>query len=406
MPVRWPPLILILVFSGAASARSADLLAQERPADMAERATRILVTHHFANVASFVDGANLFVVYENARYRDERRALREAAALLLPELRDEQKLVLVPTSRAIPLITARYAAGEHAGSSGPREESPAPSRPEVSVDVSDLPRPLLDMSRASSSFGRIDVVVHPWFEASFGNFDNPVASRTGVAPELRMALRPGLSLSAQALITLQDDLPTGESRVRPALVTLNQTVRLPRNVFVSATAGTFNPKRYGADLETRAYFANGRLWAGTELGLTGVVSYAEEGWYRTPLQDRTALVEAGWRIAPYNVVLRTTAGMFLEHERGVRVDLFRQFGETEIGWFLLASEEGTNGGVTLRIPLLPSKHGAPASVRVRAADAYRWQYRYRGRTPGGRRYGTGNVLDELGRTVNPDLLIK
>lgn len=408
MLIRWPPLLVVFLFCGAGFAQDADLLAQERPSaaiDRAERATRTLVANHFANVAAFQDGPRLFVVYENARYRDERRALREAARLLLPDLSDGLELVLVPTNRAIPLITVRYVAGADAGRREPQEDekaaAPEPSR--ISIDISRVPRPLLEAPRGSSSFGRVDVVVHPWFEAVFGDYDNPVASRTGVAPELRMALRPGMSLSAQALVTIQDDVPTGESRIRPALLTLNQTVRLPRNVFVSATAGTFNPNRYGADVEARAYFANGRLWAGAELGLTGAVSYATEGWYRAPMRDRTALVEAGWRIAPYNLVLRTTAGMFLEDERGVRVDVFRQFGELEIGWFLLASEDGANGGVALRIPLLPSTHGAPSPVRLRAADVYRWQYRYRGLVPGGRRFNSGNALEEFARTLASDI---
>jgi hypothetical protein len=245
-------------------------------------------------------------------------------------------------------------------------------------------------------------VVHPWFEASFGNYDNPMQSRTGVAPEVRVALRPGLSLSAQALVTLQDDLNTGESRIRPALITLNQTARLPRNVFVSATAGTFNPDRYGADVEARAYLANGSLSFGTELGLTGAVSYAEDGWYRTPMNERTALVDATWRIDRFDLLLRTTAGAFLEDQRGMRVDVVRQLGEFEIGFFAAKAREGSNGGVMLRLPLFPAKRPAQAPVRLFAADAFRWQYRYRGLVPGGRRFNTGNALEDFGRRLNPD----
>lgn len=295
----------------------------------------------------------------------------------------------MPTSRGFPLVAARYAVSEDT----PRE---------VSLDVSGVPAALLAAPRASSHFGRIDVVVHPWFEAVFGDYDNPVASRTGIAPEVRVAIRRGLSLSAQALVTLQDDLPTGESPIRPALVTLNQTMRLPRNVFVSATAGTFTSNRYGADVEARAYLANGRWSVGAELGLTGAVSYDREGWYRTPMDERTALADVAWRSAAYDLTVRATAGAFLEDERGVRLDVARQFGEMEIGWFAVASEEGANGGVTLRIPLLPSRHARPGPVRLRTADAFRWQYRYRGLVPGGRRYMTGSEIEELVRRLNPD----
>lgn len=385
---------------GAGLPQNVNLLAQETQSTngpLAEDATRTLVAQHFTNVAAFVEEPRLYVLYENARYRDDRCALREAAGLLLPKLKDRQELVLVPTHRTIPLITARYTASDDTNARGPQRDKRGTERqmPDVSIDVADLPRPLMETPRANASFGRIDVLLHPWFEAVFGDVNNPVRSRTGVAPEVRVPLRPGLSLSAQALITIQDDLPTGESRVRPALITLNQTVRLPRNVFVSATVGTFNPDRYGADVEARAWFANGRYWAGAEVALTGAAWYADQGWYRTPMRDRTAVVEAGWRIAPYDVVLRATAGVFLEDEHGVRVDLLRQFGEFEISWFLLASEEGANGGFALRIPLLPAKYGTPAPVRVRAADAYRWQYSYRGIVPSGRRFKTGNALEDF-----------
>jgi hypothetical protein len=378
-----------------ASAASADqgiagcaTSASEAEPELTRRATQLLTEHGFANVAAVAEGGCLLVTYENARFRDERRALRKAAALIAPLLDADRQLVLVPTHRAIPLVTARLAS---AADQAPADSTET-SNPTISLDVSRLPAALLDAPRASSSFGRVDVVVHPWFEASFGAYDNPVASRTAVAPELRMDVRPGLSVSAQALLTLQDDLHTGESRVRPGWVTVNQTVRLPRNVFVSATAGTFNPNRYGADLEARAYFANGRLSAGTQMGLTGAASYARTGWQRSPMRDETALVDVTWRVLPYDLLLRATAGAFLADERGVRLDVSRRFGELEIGWFLLASDDGQNGGLVLRIPLLPRTYGRPAPLRLRSTETYRWQYRYYGFVPGGWRYDTGRAL--------------
>jgi len=390
MRAPWCVPLLAVLLSGSLAGPLPALRAQAGPApDVAERVAAELTGRGFANVAAVVDGSRVVATLENTRHRDERVALREAAALLLPELDPGQELVLVPTHRAVPLVAARYA---------PPDSTPA----EVSLDVSGLPPALRDAPRSSRSFGRIDVVVHPWFEAVFGAYLNPVASRTGVAPELRVALRPGLALAAQALVTLQDDIPTGETRVRPGLVTLSQLLRLPRGVFISATAGAFNPDRYGVDVEARAYTPDGRWSAGAQAGLTGAASYAREGWGFAPLRERTALVDVAWRSARYDLVLRTTAGMFLEEDRGVRLDVVRQFGELEVGWFLVESREGANGGFTLRIPLLPARHPAPAPVRLRPADAFRWQYRYKGLVPGGWRYTTGSSLDELTRRLNPD----
>lgn len=367
------------------------------------RMTPILVSGGYANVAVVREGRRVFVAFENTRYRDERRAMQEAARALLPELREGEELVLVPSSRAIPLVAIRY--DTSAAACTATDAHDAGCQPaEISLDVSDIPPALSAAPRASSSFGRLDVVVHPWFEAMFGDYDNPVASRTGIAPELRVALRRGMSVSAQVLFTIQDDMPTGDSRVRPALVTVNQTLRLPKSVFVSATAGTFLGNHYGLDVESRAYLANGRWVVGAQLGLTGASSFAKEQWQRLPMRDRTALLDVARRVPKYDLTVRATAGMFLEQERGVRLDVMRRFRETEIGWFALAGGEGVNGGITLRIPLPPGRHGKPAPARFLMADAFRWQYRYRGYVFGGRRYSAGNVLDELGRSLDPDWL--
>jgi hypothetical protein len=369
-------------------------------ADPARQASRALVAGGFANVAAVADSACLLATYENARFRDDRRALREAARLLTPLLHPGQRLVLLPAFRGIPILRVHVPAPP-TDSGQAADTDPANPRADASLEVADAWRALSGVARASGSAGRVDVVVHPWFQAIFGAYDNPVASRTGVAPELRMDVRPGLRLSAQLLVTLQDDVPTGESRLRPGQVTVNQVVRLPRNVFVSATAGVFNPDRYGADVEGRAFLAGGRVTAGAELGVTGAASYARGGWERTPVRDRTALLDVGWRVVPYDLLLRATAGVFLEDERGVRVDVARRFGELEIGWFLVASDVGENGGFVLRIPLVPRTYGGPAPLRVRAAESYRWQYRYRGFVPGGARYTTGSGLMDAFPLLNP-----
>jgi len=335
------------------------------------------------------------VVYENTRYRDPRRALDRAAELLLPEVHSSQELILVPTLAAVPIVSARYA-----GQTSQDDLSPS-KPPVVALDVSDLPPDLLRARRESSSFGRIDIVVHPWFEASFGNHLNLVASRTGVAPEIHLVLLKGFTVSAQALITIQDDLPTGESWLRPGHVTVNQTLRLPHNVFVFGRAGTLGANRYGADVEGRVYGNDGRWSVGADLGVSGVANYSREHWKLAPAREMTALTDVTMRTARYDLSFRATVGQFLPGERGVRVDVARQFGEFEVGWFAVKTETRVNGGLTLRIPLQPAKYGRPAPIRMRIADEFEWQYRYRGFISAGRKLDAGNTMDWPIRQLTP-----
>jgi hypothetical protein len=359
----------------------------------AERTTRLLAAHGFVNVAVWAAGDRVVATFENARYRDERRAILEAARLLSTEVPEHAELVLVAGIRGIPLVAARFVAP-------PGGEGRA-GAPRISFDVSSLPPALSAAPRASSSFGRVALVVHPWLEAQFGDYDDPVRTRLGLAPELRMDVMRGLSASAQVLFTLRDELHSGESRVRPAVATLNQTVRLPRNAFLSATAGTFTRDRYGADLEGRIFSADGRLAVGAVAGLTGAARYDRGGWRFYRVDPPLALLDVAGRIARYDLVLQATAGRFLDGDRGVRLDVARRFGELEIGGFALRTEGGSNGGVTLRIPLPPRTHAATGPARLRVADAFRWEYRYHGLERAGRRYDTGSRLEELGRRFDP-----
>ncbi len=368
---------------------------------LSDTVTAVLVSHGFANVATVLEGGQVVVTFENTRYRDLARGLREIAELLLPLLRQCGELVLVPSVDGVPLGTVRYSTVNAAstltdlGTAGHR----AAPESRTSISLADIPPSLASAPQVSSSYRRVDVVVHPWFDASFGDFDEPVRSRTGVAPEIRVAVRRGLRLSAQVLFTLQDDLPTGESRVRPGLVTLSQTLRLPRNVFVHAAAGAFTANRYGANVQVRTYSPSSRWFAGAELGQTGVAFYARDDWRFSRIGDRTALVEAGWRDLRHGLTVQATAGAFLADQQGIRIDIVRQFGEVDLGGFVVTSAEGKNGGAVLRIPLGVSKHPKPRALRLRAADAFRWEYRYYGYVPGARRFRTGYPLDEVTRWI-------
>lgn len=115
------------------------------------------------------------------------------------------------------------------------------------------------------------------------------------------------------------------------------------------------------------------------------------------MQDRTALLEAGWRDLRHGLTVQATAGAFLGGQRGIRVDVVRQFGEVDLGWFAMTSEQGKNGGAMLRIPIGPRRHPVPRALRLRTADAFRWEYRYYGFVPGGRRFRTGEYGDETVR---------
>ncbi|HST58120.1 MAG TPA: hypothetical protein VLK84_05525 [Longimicrobium sp.] len=367
-------------------------LRSQPPADQGHLSRQIpalLEERGFEGVAALQDSGDMFVMLENRHYRDEQRALREAAALILPTLGTARGLVLVPLHRGLPIAQVRFAPCGEPGSAGGKIAGA------LDLDVSGLPPRL-----RSTGARRPRLVIHPWIEARFGIYEEIAWTRTGIAPELQLPLRPGMLLSAQVLAVLQDELYPGEAMLRPVRVTLNQTVRLHRNLLASATAGTFTGNRYGGDLEVRALDRRGRWSAGVELGLTGESFFGRSKWWFNAVDSPLALADLEARLRPYSLVLRATGGVFTDGDTGMRVDVLREFGEFEIGWYVLRTTAGSNGGFTIRIPLPPPTHARIAGLVVQPADAFRWEYRYRSLTRAGRRYDTGNRLGEFPRRLD------
>jgi len=378
----------VVLLSGRGHGQEAKAVASvavEEPSVASTLSARVvnrLVMDDFMDVAAVQEGSRVSIRFQNTRYRDRRRALDVAAALAQAELGAEHELVLVPTQAGIPLLTAIYA---------PAVPAENGRRPLYRISMRTAGFPPEPTTR--SPHGRLDVVIHPWFEGKFSNTD-PVASRTGIAPELRMSLRTGLTVSAQALFTLHDDIPTGESRVRPGLLTLNQRLRLWDVIWVSATAGTFNPDRYGIDVEARVYSPGGGLSAGAEVALTGAASYGARDWYFASMKDPMALADVAWRELAHGLTVRMTGGWFAPAQPALRLDVSRQWGTTEVGFFAVQGETEANFGFRLIVPLVGAHYGRLTRFRARSAETFPWEYRYHTRSVGGRMFRMGNTIDD------------
>jgi hypothetical protein len=352
-----------------------------------------LIENGFENVSVILADRRAILTYENRMYRDEIRAAKEVMALLAPQVEGKESITLIPQNRKIPLVVITIPADEKLASAI-----------DVSLDVDSIWGKIQCTQKANSSSYKFDIVVHPQFKAQFGDHDDPVESQINLAPEIKMTLWKGMSLSAQLIIPLQNELGGDGDYWRPGLLTINQTFRLPRNTFVSATMGYFTQHRYGTDLEIKKYFANGRWLIGANVGYTGYDSYLKGVWYYAGLDVLTAFFNAEYRVAQYDLSLRATYGKFLYGDRGWRFDILRQFGEVEIGFFALKTERGHNGGFNFSIPIFPPKYLPTGPGRISPAKAFPWEYRYKGLPNDGIQYKTGNSIDEFIKRLNPDYI--
>jgi hypothetical protein len=365
-----------------------------------------LVEHGFENVAVTIKDRQVLVTYENRLYRHEVRAVKEILKIVVPLAQEISCMTLIPQYRKIPLMAITVSLDPHLALFNGQTAPPASFfSVETSLDVDGIWQEIESMPKLNSSSWKFDLVVHPQFNAQFGNFDDPVKSQINLAPELTASFWEGMLLSAQLIIPLQNDLGEEGDGWRPGLLTFNQVLRLPQNTFVAATLGYFTQQRYGTDLEVKKYFANGRISLGANVGCTGYAFYAKGAWKYSRFDCLTALFSADYRVAPFDMTVRTMYGKFLYRDKGWRWDILRQFREVDIGFFGIRTPIGTNLGLNFSIPIFPPKHLPAGTLRLRTANYFSWEYRYRGILDSGAsgyRYKTGNSLDDFMKRFHPD----
>jgi len=382
------------------------IFAQEfNPADSI---SKMLSDEGFENVRTKIEGSDLMVAYENRRYRSQARGLAAALKTISHSgfIGNGFKFYLVLLHQEVPMVLVTLKFDDYqnlindVGGTNGLDESI-----DVSLDYESVWEKFSSGAKLNRSNFKSDFVVIPQFRAQFGKFSHPVESNINLIPEYNVSVSKGLSLKAQMIIPVFNELDKESNVLRPGIMSVNQFIRLKDDVFFTATAGFFDKNRAGANVEMKKYFANGCFAIGADLGYTTDYSYT--GINTEYLADQnflTALLACEYRYQPYDLTGRLQAGNFLFNEPGVRFDLLRQFGEVSIGFFAMATESDLNGGFNFSIPIPPRKYTKPKYLRIRPAEKFSWEYRAKGLPTSGTMYNTEYDLFNLMSEFNPDYI--
>ena len=360
-----------------------------------------LTEQGFENVSAALAGGRLVVRFENRVYRYDIRAVREALPLLAPAFDEAEDVVLIPLRRRIPLATVTFSTERlRAWQDGTIPEAELFASAEID---SEIPRINARYTRpANSSSFRFDLVAVPMLTYELGNFSRPVEMQIELAPTLSATLWPGARLNAQLIVPLYENFLLRDSEVRPGLITLDQVVRLPYNVFFSLAAGRFSDDRYGLHSEAVTHMQNGRLWLMGQIGYTGHLSFRNNTWRYGDPDAVTYLVGARYQVLPrYDLSLEADFGRFLYGDYGWRLAASRSFGEFEVTFFGIFTNLGENAGVAVVLPLPTSRHLKPSVVRPRPARTFTFTYYYDKLTRAGELYDTGSTFHDFWYGLEP-----
>jgi len=384
------------------------------PIDAAPRIVEALLDAGFESVAARAAGDTIAVLYENRVLRYEMRALGEAARRSAELLDSSAVLALVPETRGVPIAAVVARAGDWLRFLR-GEESAAWFRARVVVRSGSAlpPTPAadrrLDRSRSKSNPSRwkLDLAARPLLDLQFGLAQDPFQVGFWVAPEATLSPLRGTLLTVQGKLRVEDELDASSPDVALGRTTLSGAAWLRGEWLGAASGGYFADDRYGVAAEVGRLVRDGALELRAGGDLTGLLEFTRDVTLYSGMETWSAFAAVSHRtcgiLDGLNLATTLTAGRFQRGDAGGRLDVVRRFGETEVGFFGIKTDEGSLGGFRVNVPLPLDRVGRPARVRLVTVPSFPWEYRET-LEPAGLRVRLFDNLDRFRKGLYPTVI--
>lgn len=234
---------------------------------------------------------------------------------------------------------------------------------EVSSDLGGSWKKVRKVEKKNSSLFKVDIVVYPEFM-----FQNYKLSRMydivlNLSPAVEVSLWKGGKFTGQVIFPIVNDYGERYRQIRPGFLTLSQAVRLPHNIFMSASVGFFNNFRWGVDVRAKHAFRDERFCVDARLAYTGRGWFENWAYYHGYKWTLTGHIGGSFYWPKYNTQFSLKAERFLLEEFGLRGEMVRHFRYASIGFYgvkvfgqKLAANNGFNAGFLFQINLPPYKY--------------------------------------------------
>jgi len=223
---------------------------------------------------------------------------------------------------------------------------------------------------------RFSLRLHPEVISRFGFYSDPFETKFNINLDSRVYIARGLSVQTGIVIPVVNNLDNQNMQLRLAPSMLHYFNQPWDHNFISLSLGSFYNNRYGLDLEFRHADLSKRWSYGVSAGLTGFYWLNGLSLYNEGLDDFYATADVEYRLPLENLGIKFTAGQFLYKDKGVRLDLIKQFAAAEIGLFVAATDIGTTAGFQFAFALFPGKIYRNRKVELRTTEEFRWEYTY------------------------------
>ncbi|MCH7412042.1 YjbH domain-containing protein [Belliella sp. R4-6] len=266
----------------------------------------------------------------------------------------------------------------------------------VGVDLVDTNKRELSYAYNANKY-KFNFYMVPEIQSRFGYFEQPVQSKINWIVGTTFNLGQGFGLHTGILVPLLNNLDNQERNVRLAPTFLSTFSNFLSFHYFTSYTGLFYNDRYGINLQYR-YGDPSKLWSlGWELALTGLYVLPSSGFYFEGFNDEMVLVDFEYYFPKEMLTLKVQGGQFMAFDRGVRLDLIRQYGAVDVGFYGVKTQNGTNAGFMFHLPLIPRKLFRSKKIELRMSESFRWSYFFSNEGNIGSRIKSGHMLSDITR---------
>ncbi len=222
---------------------------------------------------------------------------------------------------------------------------------------------------------KLDLQVEPFYVSRFGDVDDPFRTQLGLGPRLEWMTKWGVYGVFQWLFPIQNDfdVEVGFGN-RPGETGIGFTKIWSQKIFLNAFTGILTNRRYGASGELILMNDQGTLYYGGGIFYSGPYVYRDNLFIRERIRYVSGYAFAAYRIISQDLTLKLTAERFLNEDYGARLDVVRQFGNTDVGFYAQKSKFGENGGIFIALSLWPRKFYSNTWFQFRPPHSLKIQY--------------------------------
>lgn len=339
---------------------------------------RQLIALGFENVRVAIlggeSGSTIDIEYENRRFnRDELDALGVVMGVAATHASAPVQRMRVTIRRVdLPVVTVESDVGAFVAFVNDRLSDAEFAR---QLTFMDPPRAAradgAQAPRLNPSRFKLDVFLRPRVETQVLTDLGDASARVTALVDADLQLGPGLVLNARRGLPVTTTPGFVEYIQDPNAdrVLLHQAIGIPlgdrwplASAITQFSAGRFGHDEVGFANEMDVSLADGRVSVGSTLAVLGTTLGT--------LDHTMALGTVRVRHPAWDMTASLTAGRFRYGDTGAAAQLARQFGATELAFYVRSTSFANIAGVSVSLPLAPAKELAPSRLRLRAPDLY------------------------------------